>query len=336
MRILILGGTRFVGRAFVDAARARGHDLTLFNRGRTSPELHAGVERIVGDRDGGLSALAGRTWDAVFDSSGYVPRIVGASARALAGVAGRYLFISTISVYAEPIAGGADESAPVAQLADPDVEDLTGGTYGGLKARCEERVREAFGERALVIRPGLVVGPHDTTDRFSYWPRRLARGGEVLAPGDPGSPIQLIDARDLAEWMVSLLEQGARGTFHATGPAEPLTLGRCLERVARAVGAAGPLTWVSEAFLKEQGIEPWMQMPLWLHEADRGFVELDIARALGLGLRFRPLEETARDTLAWERTLVTDTRSPSPSLTPEREVQALAAWSATSGSRIGS
>jgi 2'-hydroxyisoflavone reductase len=326
VRILVLGGSRFLGRAFVEAALARGHALTLFNRGRTNPELHPGVERITGDRDGGLAALGGRTWDAVMDPSGFFPRVVAASARALAGSVGRYLFVSSISVHAEPIRRGFDESAPVAKLADPTVEDIGGGAYGGLKALCEDALRGVFAERALIVRPGLIVGPHDTTDRFPYWPRRLARGGEVLAPGSPDAPVQLIDARDLAAWMVSLLERDAGGTFNATGPAEPLTLGACLERIRAAVGGAAELTWVSEAFLEAQGVEPWMQMPLWVHAADDAFETANIGRALGEGLRFRPVEDTARDTLAWERALVRDTRPPSPALAPEREAEVLAAW----------
>lgn len=328
MRLLVLGGTRFLGRHFVEAARASGHELTLFNRGRTNPELHGGVERITGDRDGGLSALDRRSWDAVVDPSGYFPRVVGASAAALAGRAGRYLFVSSISVYAEPIPRGADESAPVARIADPTVEAITGETYGALKALCEERVRDAFGERAVVVRPGLIVGPHDTTDRFPYWPRRLARGGEVLAPGDPSAPTQMIDARDLARWMLSLLERGVAGTFNATGPAEPQTLGRCLERIAAGVGATPRLTWVSEEFLRENGVEPWLQMPLWLHAADQALDTMNIARALGEGLRFRPLEDTARDTLAWEQALASDPRPASPVITAEREAELLAAWAA--------
>jgi 2'-hydroxyisoflavone reductase len=256
MRILVLGGTRFLGRAFVDAARARGHTLTLFNRGRTNPELHAGVERLTGDRDGGLAALAGRTWDAVMDPSGFFPRVVDASARALVGRADRYLFVSSISAYAEPLPRGVDEEAPLARLADPTVEDIGGGNYGGLKALCEERVRDAFADQALVVRPGLIVGPHDTTDRFPYWPRRLARGGEVLAPGSPDAPVQVIDARDLAGWMVSLLERGIAGTFNATGPSQPLTLGRCLETIAAAVGGNARLTWVSDTFLDAGKVEP--------------------------------------------------------------------------------
>ena len=326
MRILVLGGTRFLGRAFVEAALARGHELTLFNRGRTNPDLHPGIERIAGDRDGGLAALTGRTWDAVMDPSGFFPRVVAASARALAGSAGRYLFVSSISVYAEPIPCGVDETGPVAKLANPTVEDIGGGNYGGLKALCEERVREAFGTRALVVRPGLIVGPHDTTDRFPYWPRRLARGGEVLAPGSPEAPTQFIDARDLAAWMVSLLERGIAGTFNATGPAEPLALGRCLERIAAAVGGGAALTWVSEEFLKAHDVQPWMELPLWVHAADQAFETTSIARALAEGLRFRTLEETARDTLAWERSLARDTRPPSPALAAAREAELLAAW----------
>jgi len=328
MRILVLGGTRFLGRAFVEAARERGHELTLFNRGRTNPALHPGVERITGDRDGGLAALAGRSWDAVLDPSGFFPRLVGDSAGALAGHAGRYLFVSSISVYADPIARGVDETAPVATLADPAVEDIGGGNYGGLKALCEARVRDAFGERALIVRPGLIVGPHDTTDRFPYWPRRIARGGEVLAPGEPTAPTQFIDARDLAAWMVRLLERGVAGTFNATGPASPLTLGECLERIRAAVGGSSTLTWVSEAFLNEHRVEPWMQMPLWVHAADQAFETASIARALDQGLAFRPLEDTARDTLAWERSLAIDTRPPSPALAPAREAELLEAWNA--------
>ncbi len=328
MRILVLGGTRFLGRHFVAIARARGHALTLFNRGRTNPELHAGVERITGDRDGGLGALAGRTWDAVVDTAGYFPRVVGASARALAGAAGHYLFVSSISVYAEPLLRGADESAPVARIDDPTVETITGDTYGALKALCEQVVRDAFGESTLVVRPGLIVGPDDTTDRFPYWPRRLARGGEVLAPGDPGAPTQLIDVRDLAGWLLRSVEHGVFGTFNATGPAQPQTLGGCLERIAAAVGHDVRLTWVSEEFLTAQGIAPWLQMPLWLHAADQAMDTVSIARALAQGLTFRPLEDTARDTLAWERALVTDARPPSPAITAEREAEVLATWHA--------
>lgn len=329
MRILVLGGTRFLGRHFVSIARECGHEVTLFNRGRTNPGLHPGVERITGDRDGGLAALEGRRWDAVVDPAGYFPRIVGASARALRGSASRYLFVSSISVYAEPIAPGSDESAPVARIADPTVEEITGETYGALKALCEERVAEPWGDRATIVRPGLIVGPDDTTDRFPYWPRRMARGGEVLAPGSPDAPTQMIDVRDLAGWMVRLLEGDTGGTFNATGPAAPLTMGACLSRVNAAVGGRGTLTWVSEEFLRAQDVQPWLQMPLWLHAADQAMDTVSVARAIAAGLTYRPLEETARDTLAWERSLTEDARPASPALTAEREAQVLAAWHAS-------
>lgn len=331
MRILVIGGTRFLGRHFVAEARERAHEITLFNRGRTNPALHAGVERITGDRDGGLDALGGRTWDAVVDPAGYFPRVVGASARTLRGAAGRYLFVSTISVYANPIPRGAEEDAAVARIADPTVEEITGESYGALKALCEEAVREAWGSDATIVRPGLIVGPDDTTDRFPYWPRRLARGGEVLAPGSPDAPTQFIDVRDLAAWMVRLLEGGVSGTFNATGPAAALTLGAALERIAAAVGAGARLTWVSEEFLKAHGVEPWLQMPLWLHAEDQTLDTVRIERALGAGLTFRALEDTARDTLAWERGLVSDARPTSPTLTAEREAEVLAAWHAARG-----
>lgn len=326
MRILVLGGTRFLGRAFVEAAQSRGHRLTLFHRGRSNPGLFPGAEHVLGDRDGGLEALAGRTWDALVDPSGYLPRLVAASSAALAPCVGRALFVSSISVLAEPIAPGADESAPVAVLADPAVETIDGSTYGGLKARCESEVTAAFGSRATIVRPGLIVGPHDTTDRFPYWPRRMARGGEVLAPGDPAAPCQLIDVRDLADWMLDLLERDVAGTFHAVGPETPLTLGEALERIAAGVGVEARLTWVQEAFLREHDVQPWLELPLWVHAADAGFEQVDASRARAAGLRTRPLEATARDTWAWEQGLPVGARADSPTLTAAREAELLALW----------
>ena len=328
MKLLVIGGTRFLGRHFVQAALERGHTLTLFNRGRTSPELFPGVERIQGDRDEGLGALAGRTWDAVLDPSGYYPRVVGASAAALAGRTGFYAFVSSISAYASPMVPGADESAPLATLADPKVEEITGETYGGLKAACEREVTRAFGEQSLVVRPGLIVGPHDTTDRFPYWPRRLARGGEVLAPGDRGQAVQVIDVRDLAVWMLAMIERGSGGTYNATGPAEPLTFGDVLERIRTALGAVATITWVEGAFLLERGVQPWTELPLWVPPEDAGLDEVSIQRALAAGLRFRPLADTARDTLAWDLGRPEETRASSPALRPEREAELLRAWHA--------
>lgn len=328
MRLLVIGGTKFLGRHFVEAALRRRHEVTLFNRGRTAPGLFPGIETITGDRDGGLSALAGRTWDAVLDPSGYVPRVVGASVSALAGRVGFYAFVSTISVYATPLAPGADESAPVAPLADPAAEEVTGETYGGLKAACERVVAHAFGERGLIVRPGLIAGPHDPTDRFSYWPRRLSRGGDVLAPGVPGQPVQVIDARDLAAWILEMIERGSGGAFNATGPAEPLTLGGLLERMALALGVPSRLVWVDEAFLLERGVEPWTELPLWVPAAEAGIDEVSIARARAAGLALRPLAETVRDTVAWDLARPLSAREGSRALKPGREAELLAEWRA--------
>ncbi len=218
MRILILGGTVFVGRHLVEAALARGHEVTLFNRGQHGPDLYPGVEKLRGDRDGGLDALRGRRWDAAIDTCGYVPRIVRASATLLANAVDHYTFISSVSVYPEAHTRHLDEDSPVGALDDESVEDVTPETYGPLKALCEQAAEGAMSGRALTIRPGLIVGPHDPTDRFTYWPRRVAQGGEVLAPGRPERPVQIIDARDLAAWTLQLVASGARGVYNATGP----------------------------------------------------------------------------------------------------------------------
>jgi 2'-hydroxyisoflavone reductase len=328
MKLLVIGGTRFLGRHFVEAALARGHEVTLFHRGRTSPGLFPGAEVILGDRDGGLDALAGRRWDAVLDPSGYVPRVVRQSAAALAGRTAFYVFVSSISAYATPIAPGADESAPLAALADPSAEEITGETYGGLKAACEREVAGVFGERSLVVRPGLIVGPHDPTDRFPYWPRRLARGGEVLAPGDPAQPVQVIDARDLAAWMLAMVERGAGGTFNAAGPEEPATFAALLRQAAMALDAPVKLTWVAEDFLLERGVQPWTELPLWVPREDAGLDEVSVRRAVAEGLVFRPLADTVRDTLAWDLARPDAARASSPALKPEREAALLAEWHA--------
>ena len=302
MRILIFGGTNFLGRHTAAAALERGHEVTLFHRGQTNPGLFPEAEEILGDREHDLGLLAGRDWDAVIDVPGYVPRIVRASAQALAGQARHYTFISTISVYESMPAPGMDEDSPVGKLPEPsdDVQKY----YGQLKALCEDEVRAAFPGSAAVIRPGLIVGPFDPTDRFSYWPVRVAEGGEVLAPGDPERQVQVIDARDLAEWTVRCAEQGTTGTFNATGPATRTSMREMLEACREGTGSDATFTWVDEAFLVEQGVGPWMELPLWLpesSEATRGMLAVSIERALAAGLTFRPLAETARDTVAWYR-----------------------------------
>ena len=333
MKLLILGGTRFLGRHLVERALARGHEVTLFNRGRTAPGLFPDVERLLGDRDGGLGVLDGRRWDAAIDTNGFFPRLVGASAARLAGCVEHYAFVSSISVYADPVPPGADETAPVATLADPSDETMTADRYGALKAASERAAEAAMPGRVLHVRAGLIVGPFDYTDRFPYWARRLDRGGEVLAPGTGGQAIQWIDVRDLAEWMLDMAQRREAGVFNVTGPEESCTLAGFLAQATAALGSGATLRWVDEAFLIEQGVQPWSELPLWAPGHD-GFVRIRVARALAAGLRLRPLRETLRDTLAWDLARPAGTpRStasmPMPeSLTPEREADLLRQWKA--------
>ena len=339
MDLLVIGGTRFLGRHLVEDALARGHRVTIFHRGETNPGLFADAEELLGDRDGGLAALEGRRWDTVVDTCGYVPRIVWASATALAGRAGHYTFVSSLSVHPDRTPAGYDETAPVGVIDDPDTEVIDERTYGPLKALCESEVERAFTERALIVRPGLIVGPHDPTDRFTYWPRRVAHGGEVLAPEPRDYGVQVIDVRDLAGWILTMAEAGRTGVFGATGPQEPLTMAGILEACVRVSGSDATLTWVEQAFLLDAGVEPWSEVPLWIPIAGyEGFMAADVRRAIGAGLTFRPVEETIRDTLAWDATLPPH-REVNAGLTPDREAELLRAWrdrgdpSADGGSR---
>ena len=297
-----------------------GHDVTIFTRGQTNPELFPEVEHLTGNRDGGLDALRGGTWDGVVDTSGYVPRIVRQSAELLRDRVGRYVFVSSISVYAD-FSKPITESTAVAELDDPATEEIM-ESYGALKAACERVVEEIYGDRSARVRAGLIVGPYDPTDRFTYWPRRIARGGTVLGPGDPEAPVQFIDARDLAAWLVKLALDGPGGTFNATGPAEPLTFSELLERARTATGSDAELVWVDEERVLAAGVEPWTELPLWLPGSEHaGMARADISKALAAGLTFRPVEETVADTLAWDRTVEGDR----PTLAPEREREILAA-----------
>ncbi len=319
MRLLLLGGPKFLGRAVADAALARGHELTFFNRGRTNPELHPEIEKLRGDRDGDLGALAGREWDAVVDTSGYLPHVVRASAEALAS-SGLYCFVSSISVYAD-FSRPIDEESELAPLGDQPIDELAPdfSNYGALKALCEQEVRAVFGETALVVRPGLIVGPHDPTGRFTYWPHRAARGGEILAPGPPERMSQFVDVRDLGEWVVDLCERKVAGTFNATHPG--VTLGELLETSVAAAGNDATVTWVTDDFLVEQEVGQWMQLPLWLTGPEHAYMDrADVSRALGEGLGFRPLEETVRGAL--DDAATTDAAG----LSAEREAELLAAW----------
>jgi 2'-hydroxyisoflavone reductase len=289
MRLLILGGTVFLGRHFVDAALARGHEVTLFNRGRSDASAYPDVEQLRGDRDGGLDALFGRSWDAVVDTSGYVPRVVRQSAELLGPSVDRYVFISTGSVYDLDMVDKC-EDAPTQQLDDPSSEDIS-AHYGALKARCESAVDGVFGGRALHVRAGLIVGPHDPTERFTYWVLRMAEGGVVLAPGAPEREVQFIDARDLVAWTLDMVEAGRGGTYNITGGAQPL--GGVLE----ACGDAVPV-WAGDDFLLDQRVTPYTDLPLWIPAA-AGSNLMPIDRALDAGLRLRPLAGTVADTRAW-------------------------------------
>lgn len=325
MRILVLGGTSFAGRHLVELALARGHDLVLFNRGRTGADLHPGVERVVGERAGSLDGLRGRTFDAVVDMSGYFPPDVARSAEVLAGSAGRYLFVSSRSVYADHSRAGANEDSALAELPPGAPEDeITGESYGPLKVMCERAAQAAFGDRTLIIRPGLIVGPYDPTGRFTYWPVRVAEGGDVLAPAPADQPIQVIDARDLVAFMLALLERDAGGPFDVVSPAGTLTLGRVLDAcVTVADGDARPV-WVDESFLLERGVEPWTELPLWTPGEDMaGFQRSDVSRALAAGLSIRPIAETVADTLRWAQEA---NPGPGGSMTREREGALLREW----------
>ena len=325
MRILIIGGTRFLGRHLVEAALDHRHEVTLFNRGKSNPDLFPELETILGDREHDVNKLQGRIWDAVIDVAGYLPRIVRLSAEVLEPNVSRYVFISTISVYADFKKAGIDEAYPVGKLANETVEEITGETYGPLKVLCERAVQDIYGERALIVRPGLIVGPHDPTDRFTYWPVRVARGGDVLAPQKPEVATQIIDVRDLAEFIIKLTEENALGVYNATGPNYELTMGKILEVSKQISNSDANVRWASVEFLSQNKMEPWSDMPAWIPDDEEGvgFARVDLSRAMQAGLTFRPLEETIRDILEWAKTRPTD-HEWRAGLTAEREAEALA------------
>jgi 2'-hydroxyisoflavone reductase len=343
LNILILGGTGFIGPHEVDYALARGHKLTLFNRGRSPRAWPAPVEELTGDRNtGDLKALEGRTWDVCIDNPTTLPFWVRDAGRTLAGKVGQYIFISTISVYAADDKPGADEMAALAPYTGKDplaetqktLADSHLALYGPLKAASEREALRQFPGIVTIVRPGLISGPGDETDRFTYWPVRLARGGEVAAPGDGKDPVQLIDARDLAQWVIRLAESRTFGTFNATGPARPLTMAGFLADVQRGVGGQDQIVWIPTDFLDAQKVSPWSDMPVWIPGTGEtaGFARRDIRRALAAGLTFRPLMTTASDTLAWFKTLPPDRQSHlKAGLPPDREAALLAAWKAKAG-----
>lgn len=338
-KLLILGGTRFLGPALVEAATAKGWTLTLFNRGRSNPGLFEGrpIEQIHGDRNvpADVQKLAGRKWDAVVDTSGYFPKQVRAAASVLAGNVGQYVFVSSISAYDVPMKPGMDESAKVARLpegTDVDaIDKITEGNYGALKLLCEEAAEKAMPGKALNIRPGYIVGLRDGSDRFTYWPVRVKKGGEVLVPGRPSDPIQFIDVRDLGDWTIRMVEAGTNGVFNATGPKERLGMGPFLEACKTATGSNATFTWADEATIKELALSPDGDFPIWVSPSspEGGLGDVSIARAVKAGLTFRPLARTIEDTLAWWGTLPEERRAQMRAgIAAEKEASALAALKA--------
>jgi 2'-hydroxyisoflavone reductase len=303
VRVLILGGTLFVGRHLVEAAEARGHEVTLFNRGRTGPELYPELETRRGDRAAGdLESLREGTWDAVVDTSARVPRWVREAAALLADRVGHYTFLSSCSVYSDTTLPGTNESSPVHSLEDETTEEITSAeVYGGLKVLCERELERALPGRSLSARAGLIVGPYDMSGRFTYWVHRIARGGNVLAPEPRDQPVQLIHARDLADWLLDAAERDETGVYNATGPERPLTMERVLEAIVEETGSDARLVWVDEDYLVENGVEAWSDLPLWLAPGGNpevaNFLAVDVSKAVTAGLRFRPLARTIRDTL---------------------------------------
>jgi 2'-hydroxyisoflavone reductase len=330
MKLLVLGGTRFLGRHLVGQALARGHDVTMLHRGISGPALFPQAQHLIADRNADPSVLRsvlrqGR-WDVAIDTNAYVPRHVRSMAAVLADRVGVYQLVSSISVYASFAQAGQDESGALQTLADPLIEAIGGEHYGGLKALCEAAALETFSGRSLIARPGLIVGPFDPTGRFTWWVQRIARGtaaGPVLAPGEPTAAVQFIDARDCAAWMLLQAERRSTGTFNLAGPNDALTMGAFLQTTQQALHNNAALQWLPEAFLLEQGVKPWSDLPLWLEAADAGLHQTNIQRALATGLQCRPLAQTVADTADWA---TNEAPKPGIGLSAQRETELIAAW----------
>lgn len=341
MNVLVLGGTGFIGPPMVEYLLARGHKVTIFNRGQSNTDLFPGVERLEGDRNDNLESLKGREWDVVFDNHATLPRWVKQTAELLQGSVGRYVHVSTISVYAEPeftmpddLAEEEklrlDEDAPLSQLPEDwdGSEEVTGATYGPFKWQAEAEAEKAFPGKSTIVRPGLIVGPGDPTDRFTYWPLRVQRGGEILAPGSGRDSTQIIDARDLVKFIVRLAENDVSGVFNATGPESRLSMAEMLAGIRAVTSGALKFTWVPADFLGAQSVSPWGDMPCWIPGHAVMNVRLD--RALAAGLTYRPLADTVGDTLEWYSELDEERRANlRAGLSAEREAEVLAAWHAS-------
>lgn len=331
LRILILGGTRFIGPTQVEYALRRGHTVTLFNRGRTNPHLFPELEKLIGDRNDDLETLRGREWDVVIDNPTTLPRWVRTVGEVLRDATDHFIFVSTLSVYADNSIIDQGETGELLTIDDPTIEQVTGTTYGPLKALSEQEAERAFPGRTTVVRPGLIVGPMDPSDRFTYWPVRVDRGGEVLAPGDGSDVVQFIDARDLGEWMITVAENQYFGIYNATGPEVPMPMMKMLTGMKDALGSDATFTWADAEWLAEQGVRPWSHMPVWFPEVEgmEGFSRFSIARALEKGLTFRPLAVTTRDTVEWHKTRPQEEQeNMRAGLSAEREAEVLEAWHA--------
>ncbi|MDQ3636323.1 MAG: NAD-dependent epimerase/dehydratase family protein [Acidobacteriota bacterium] len=336
MKILIIGGTKFSGRHLVKSALKNNHEVTIFHRGKHPSGDLGNVEEILGDRNFDLEKLKNRTWDAVVDMCGYLPQWVESSANALKDSVGKYVFISSVSVYDEVAEANYDESAKLNKLTyeqekrfaeidekgDFNAADL-GEMYGALKVLCEEEVQKTFTENHLIIRPGLIVGEYDFTDRFTYWVMRVGRGGEVLAPANPDAPVQFIDAKDLAEWIIKLIENDEKGIYNAVNKPFEITFGNLLKTIKEVSGSNAEFTWVSEEFMDENNVAPWSEMPLHLPESLEFMRTANVDKALAKGLKIRALSETIRETLDWRKTQDEEMKA---GISAEREKKLLEKW----------
>jgi 2'-hydroxyisoflavone reductase len=330
MKLLFIGGTRFVGRHLVKAALTAGHEVTLFHRGQSDPEFMPEVEHILGDRNHDLNRLDGGEWDAVIDTCGYTPKQVRASTETLAGRVDRYVFISTISVYADFSTMGLNEGSPLAPIGELDQEELTGENYGPLKVLCEAAVQDVFAERAFIPRPGLIVGAYDTTDRFTYWVRRAMDARPFLAPAPGDQPVQLIDARDLAVWIIHGIERGLHGPYNSTGPAHRLTFEDMLAACLQGTDSQAEPIWADPSFLLERQVEGWSDLPLWVADKSmRGMLAANCTTAIDSGLTFRPLADTVTDLAAWD--LERGLPPLKAGLASEREAILIDEWRAETG-----
>ena len=330
LRVLILGGTGFIGPHFIDALSAGGHKISLFNRGKRDPEVKPGIEQLLGDRNGEIEALKGHDWDVVIDNSGYTPTQVRATAELLKDHVRQYIFISSIAVYADFAKAGVDEDYKLAVLKDPTTDVVNGETYGGLKVLCEKVVEESYGKHGTIIRPTYIAGPGDHTDRFTYWPFRVSKGGEMLAPGTPSDPFQYIDVRDLADFIRVCVEKRVVGRYNLCGPQGAVTMGSLLETSKRVTQADTKFTWASGEFLEAQELigekAKGNLIPIWQPPKgdDTGLLLVSPARAVKKGLKFRSLETTILETLAWQKGRPQENQILRAGLSPEKEAELLA------------